>query len=231
MKNIGEDIWVHEDVMAMAGTELSLRMTIVRLTDGRLWVHSPTALSPELTSKINELGPLAFIVGASNGHNKWLQQWQQAFPDAALYVSGGIPKKLKLTHYHVLDDAFDNIWAEDLEREYMPGVSFFNESVFLHKKSQSLIVTDFIQNHSQETPQGLAGFVTKFIFRPLGFKGICVAPPLKMGFTIKDKGNFSDFVSKVQHWPFERIIVTHGNVIEADAKQIFSDLCRRFLRK
>jgi len=230
MKNIAEDIWVHEDQMKMAGAPLRLRMTVVRLSDGRLWVHSPTALSPALEQEVNNLGEVAFIVGASNGHNKWLQQWQQAFPEAGLYVSGGIPDKLHLTKYQLLDEHFDNLWHDDLEREYMPGVSFFQESVFLHKKSKSLIVTDFIQNYSDETPPGLAGVITKCIFRPLGFKGMCVAPPLKMGFTIKDKQSFADFVSRVKNWPFERIIVTHGDIIEDNAGEVFAGLCSRFFK-
>ncbi|WDE07188.1 DUF4336 domain-containing protein [Thalassomonas viridans] len=230
MRNIGEDIWVHEDVMIMAGAPLRLRMTIVRLSDGRLWLHSPTALSPALKQEVEALGPVTFLVGASNGHNKWLLQWQEAFPEAGLYVSGGIPKKLNLGKYHLLDEAFDNIWREDLEREYMPGVSFFNESVFLHKKTRSLIVTDFIQNHSDETPPGLAGVLTKCIFRPLGFKGKCLAPPLKMGFTIKNKVDFAAFVTRVKNWEFERIVVTHGDIIETDAGQVFAGLCERFFK-
>lgn len=215
--------------MSLAGTRLRLRMTIVRLADGSLWIHSPTALSPPLKKEIDELGPVKFIVEASNGHNLWLREWQDAFPDAVVHVGGGIPKKLKLTNCQVLDDSHENIWEEDLASEYMLGVPFFNESVFLHKKSRSLIVTDLIQNHSDERPSGFAGLVTKLIFEPIGFKGLCVAPPLKMGFMIKDKQNFRAFIQRVQNWDFERIIVTHGDIIEADAKQKFADLCARFL--
>jgi len=166
MKKIGENIWVHDDSMSLAGTQLRLRMTIVKLANGGLWIHSPTALSPELMQETEGLGSVSFIVGASNGHNIWLREWQDAFPDAVLYVSGGIPKKLKLTNYQVLDESHENIWEVDLAREYMLGVPFFNESVFLHKKTKSLIITDLIQNYSDERPSGLPGFVTKYIFEP-----------------------------------------------------------------
>ena len=228
MKKIGEDIWVHEDAMRLLGNQLRLRMTIVRLENGSLWVHSPTVLSPELMEETKKLGSVAFIVGASNGHNIWMREWQDAFPDAAIYVSGGIPKKIKLTNYQVLDESCENKWEDDLTCEHMLGVPFFMESVFLHKKTRSLIVTDLIQHYSEERPTGWAGFVTRFIFEPIGFKGICIAPPLKMGFMIKDKTNFALCIAKVQNWDFERIIVTHGDIIESDAKQIFAGLCERF---
>ena len=197
MKPVGKDIWVHEDAMRLAGTQLRLRMTIVKLENGGLWVHSPTKISPELKEKTEKLGKVSFIVGASNGHNSWLREWQEAFPDAVLYVSSGIPKKLKLTNYKVLAESNEDIWHADLAREYMPGVPFFNESVFLHKKTKSLIVTDLIQNHCDKRPSGLAGFVTKYIFEPIGVKGMCVAPPLKLGFMIKNKPEFTLFINRI----------------------------------
>ena len=230
MKGIGKNIWVHDDAMSLAGKQLGLRMTIVKLSNGGLWVHSPTALSPELIEEMDELGSVSFIVGASNGHNIWLREWQDAFPDAALYVSGGIPKKLKLTNYQVLGESHENIWEEDLAREFMLGVPFFSESVFLHRMTKSLIVTDLIQNYSDERSPGLDGFVTQYFFEPIGFKGTCVAPPLKIGFMIKDKSNFSLFIERILGWEFERIIVTHGDIIELNAKQVFANLCGRFVK-
>jgi len=231
MIKIGEDIWTHEDEMKLMCVQLGLRMTVVKLEDGGLWVHSPTALSPELKKEVESIGPVRFIVGASNGHNLWLQEWQQAFPDAKLYVSGGIPKKLKLTDYQLLDENFDNIWQQDLEHQAMPDTPFFNESVFLHKKTKSLIVTDLIQNYPAEACQpGFSGIILKYLLQPIGFKGMCIAPPLKMGFTIKDKERFSSFITKIKTWDFERIIVTHGDIIDTNATQIFTDLTERFLK-
>lgn len=230
MKEIGKNIWVHDDAMSLAGKQLGLRMTIVKLSNGGLWVHSPTAISPELMEEMEGLGSVSFIVGASNGHNIWLREWQDAFPDAVLYVSGGIPKKLKLTNYQILGESHENIWKEDLAWEFMLGVPFFSESVFLHKKTKSLIVTDLIQNYPDERPSGFSGFMTKYFFETLGFKGTCVAPPLKMGFMIKDKPNFTLFIEKILNWEFERIIVTHGDIIDVNAKQVFANLCERFTK-
>ena len=180
LKKLGENLWIHENTMPLiVGTRLRLRMTIVKLADGALWIHSPTALSPELKTAVEQLGPVTYIIGPSNGHNLWLQEWQEAYPKATLYVSAGIPKKLALKNYQILDEFHDNIWHEDLQHAYLQGASFFNESVFLHLASRSLLVTDLIQNHSDQRPAGIPGFITRFVFEPLGFKGFCIAPPLK----------------------------------------------------
>ena len=232
LKKLGENLWVHETTMPLvAGTRLRLRMTLVKLTDGALWIHSPTALSPELKTEVENLGAVTYIIGPSNSHNLWLQEWHEAYPKATLYVSAGIPKKSALKSYLILDEFYENIWHEDLKHAYLQGASLFNESVFLHLASKSLLVTDLIQNHSDHRPTGIPGFITRFVFEPLGFKGICIAPHLKWGFVIQDKEIFSSVIRKILHWNFDRIIVTHGDIIEKNALQVFTDLCTRFLRQ
>ena len=180
MIKVGEELWVHEDTMKLGVNSLRLRMTVVRLTEGGLWVHSPTALTPGLREQVEDIGPVTCLVAASNGHNAWLQEWREAFPDAALYVSGGIPGKLGLKAYHRLDADWINVWQNDFAHLFMTGVPFFDETLFLHQSSRSLILTDFIQNHSDPRPSGLAGLVARLVLEPIGFKDICIAPPLKL---------------------------------------------------
>ena len=231
MKKIGEQIWAHEDAMTLAGLQLGLRMTIVKLQDGRLWLHSPTKLSPELKQSIDELGEVAFIVGAGNGNNIWLSTWENAYPDAELYVSDGIPGKVQLKNPKLISAAKREIWPADFLQATMPEVPLLDETVFLHQPSKSLIVTDMIQHHDDHPPQKLSARIAKSLFGLLGFKGKCLAPPLKMGPVRKNKAAFSTFVEQVKSWDFEQIIVTHGAVIDKDAKQVFADLSQRLLVK
>jgi hypothetical protein len=230
MQQLGESIWVHEDAMSLGPTRLRLRMTVVKLDGGDLWVHSPTALTTGLKEQLQGIGSIKAIVGPNNAHNIWLSEWHTAFPDAELYISSGIPKKINLAHYQLLDRPWQNIWQEDLDHECTIGVPFFDESVFLHRKTASLIVTDLIQNHSDARPSGLAGLLTRFILEPIGFKRKCLAPPLKLGFMIKDKPQFKSFIEKLRTWEFVRIVVTHIDIIETDAKEIFLELTERLLR-
>ena len=226
MEKLSEDIWTHEDELKLPGTSLRLRMTIVRLTGGKLWVHSPTAISDELVRQTSELGDVGYIIGPNNAHNLFLVEWASAFPEAELIISKGIPKKLKLTDgFRLMDAAFDDPWAEDFELIYMPGVRFFDESVFLQKKSKSLILTDFIQNYdgAEQT------FMQRYVLAPLGFKGICIAPPLKLGFFHKDKSGFRESLQRIKQWQFDRIVVTHGDIIEEDAMAILDRLSSRFM--
>lgn len=232
MKKLAENIWTHEDQMPLMGTTLRLRTTIVKLASGKLWVHSPINLSSVLKAEIDDLGEVGYIVGPNNAHNMWIKQWHQAFPDAKLFVSAGIPKKIKLQPgvYEILDAESAKTWSEDMDSVFMGNTPMFNETDFLHKSSRSLIVTDIIQNHNDPTPKGLGGLVTRCIMRPLGFKGHCTAPPLNMGFMVKDKAAFKTYIETLRSWEFDRIIVTHGDVIEDNAKRTLLNLTEKFLK-
>jgi Domain of unknown function (DUF4336) len=225
MLRVAKDLWVHEDSIKLLLVPFGLRMTVVRLTGERLWVHSPTPLSNDLSAELEALGSVAFIVGAANGHNISLSQWHAAYPEAGLYVSPGIPKRIAIENYTRLDDSFVNAWYPQLDHQYIAGVPYFDESVFLHAASKSLIVTDFVQNHPAAAPGGLAGVIKRCVLEPLGFKGLCTPPQLRNPARIKNKAALASSLQTIKAWDFERIIMAHGAMVEADAKRLFDALC------
>ena len=229
MREIADNLWVHEDSMKMLGAKLAIRMSMAKLKDGSLWIHTPTPLTPDLQRSVESLGSVKHIVGASNGHNISLESWRRAFPDAAVYVAVGIPKKRpRLKDFTLLRDLTTPPWDNDLDQLHMEGVPFFDEYVFLHKESKSLLVTDYFQNHTNVEQKGFAKFLTKFVFEPIGFKGICLAPPLKMKLMVKDPQALRTSLDRLWQWDFERIIPGHGAILENNAKQIARQLCKRF---
>jgi hypothetical protein len=229
MRLLTEDVWVQEDAIKLGPVELKLRMTVVRLGNGELWVHSPTAISDSLRQEVDQLGKVGVLVAASNGHNLFLLDWIAAYPDARVYCSAGVPKKLPaLTEFSVLANSAGCPWPGDFQMQKLEGAPFFDESLFLHPASGSLIVTDFVQNYRNQTYTGLANVMSKLVLQPIGFKDICLAPPLRFKFMIKDRPAFVAGVEKVLSWQFERIIVTHGDIIEENAQATLARLCERF---
>ena len=227
MISVAENLWVHEDSIRLLLVPFGLRMTVARLTGGRLWIHSPTPLSSNLRDELESLGSVAYIAGAANGHNISLRQWHAAYPDARLYVSPGIPRRIDLQDYVLLDDSFVNPWFPELTHQFIAGVPYFDESVFFHAASKSLIVTDFVQDHSGAVPGLLAGAIKRCVLEPLGFRGLCTPPQLKNPARIKDKVAFASSLQRIRAWDFERIIVAHGKIVEADdnARKLFAALC------
>ena len=64
-----ENIWIVDgpNVRDM-GFMFTTRMTVVRLYDGSLWVDSPVTVPSETLSRITELGPVRYLVAATQRH-------------------------------------------------------------------------------------------------------------------------------------------------------------------
>lgn len=84
-----EKIWIADGPRVRdMGTMFPTRMTIVKLSDGSLWVESPVPSSSETLQQIGELGPVRYLVAATPRHVWRLNEWHTLFsPSATLGVS------------------------------------------------------------------------------------------------------------------------------------------------
>lgn len=229
MRKISTRMWVHEDSLPMFGIRLGLRMTIVKLSDNSLWMCTPTPHNPQLQERVAAMGELKYIVASSNGHNLFLEDWHRAFPDAAVYMAAKIPNKRPgLRSHALLRDADILPWQSDLETLPMDGVPLFDEHMFFHRRSKTLLVTDFIQNYTGVEQKGLGKIIAKLILEPIGFKGICLAPPLKTNFVVKNRSALRASLDRLWKLDIERVVPAHGDILEQDAKQGIRRLCQRF---
>jgi hypothetical protein len=225
MRAVDRNLWVHEHRWEVFGLSAWLRMTIVKLADGRLWIHSPTALSAEVRGAIDSLGEVGYLVAANNHHHSWLLAWHDAYPRAQVFVSRGLPKKVVgLRAFSLLEEIPQPAFQSDLSQVFMRGAPFFSETVFLHRASASLIVTDLVQNYAGAKPEGWLAMLTAPLFAALGFKGQCLAPPLKWSIVRKDDAAFGAVLRAILAWEVSRIIVTHGDVIEQNAAATLAEL-------
>ena len=207
MKKLATNIWVHDHITRLEdGRQLPLRLTVVRLSNKKLWIHAPTPLSNILKTQISNIGEVGYLFSGNNLHNMSFINWMKTFPKAEAWVTPGIPEKLPdLDNYNVLKE---NVWINDFDATSMKKVPKFDETVFYHFKSKSLIVTDLVQSHVKS--------------------GVYLAPPLLREGIIQDRKAFSDFIKHIKTWDFDRIVVTHGDIVEVQAKQKFSRICELF---
>ena len=71
------------------------RMTIVRLDCGDLFIHSPTALTPELKANVEALGTPRYLIGPSWLHYWWIPDWKRALPDVRIFVADGVRERAR----------------------------------------------------------------------------------------------------------------------------------------
>src|SRR4029434_6688512 len=88
-----EGVWVDSAPVRILGMPLTATMTVLRLSDGSLLVHSPVALTPERRAAIEALGPVAHLYAPNLYHHLEIGAWASAFPTARLHAPAGLRRK------------------------------------------------------------------------------------------------------------------------------------------
>ena len=161
----GDGMWGFEQLLCFANVSASIRMTVVRLADGGLWVNAPVAPTEECLTMLNELGTVKHIVLPVTAleHKAFFGPFVRRFPEATRWVSpgqygpfgsvplGGGPEKSSLPYRidGVLGEGAPPPWASEIESKIfyvdLPGnAGPVSETAFYHRPSKTLLVTDAV---------------------------------------------------------------------------------------
>jgi hypothetical protein len=212
-------IWLSSYPIHYAGCDFSARTTYVALKDGGLWVHSPGPLSAELRAQVDRLGPVRHIVAPGSYHYFYVSEWQRAYADAETWLCPGIERKRpELEFDWLLGDRAPQAWDNEFEQVLVRGNRAIWEVVFFHRESQTLIVTDLIENIGDQT-QG-TNFTLKLWWKAVFhmWNRAKPAPEYQLGW--RDKSAAKKSLERILEWDFARIILAHGDLIDVDAKQV-----------
>jgi hypothetical protein len=89
LTELAADLWVADAPPRYVRIEIGRRMTVPRLADGALWIHSPIRLDRQLRSELERLGRARFVVRASSRHGHlYMEQYEAEYPEAILTASG-----------------------------------------------------------------------------------------------------------------------------------------------
>lgn len=212
MRAIADDLWVVEGPQKFLIAEIGSRMTIVRLSDGNLWVHSPVQISDETADEIRALGPVRHIVAPNKVHHLQILPFAGRFPEAKLYVAPGLKKKRPdLDGATELSD--EALWPEDMDQLFFEGYPSANEIDFFHRRSRTLITTDIVVNVGPEAP-----WLTRLAFRLLG-RYDDFGPSLLEKIFITDRAAARRSLERLLAWEFDRVTLTHGQILEQGGRE------------
>lgn len=211
---LADDLWVCSQPLRFYGIEVGTRMTVVRLADGGLWLHSPVHPTPELRAAVDALGPVRWIVAPNRWHHLYVGDWQAAYPGAAAYGAAGLTKKRKdLVFAGALDDTAPAGWAGQIDQIVRRGAPAMGEVVFLHRKSRTLIASDSAHNFEPGVPAG-----TRMFFTLLGgWRGFRTTVVDRV--VTRDREKACASLERMLAWDFDRIVVCHGGVLDAGGKE------------
>ncbi len=211
-------VWLAEYPIRYAGARFNARMTVLRLTDGNLLIHSPCAIDTPLRDEIVKLGPVAHIVAPGNFHHFHIPSCQRAFPNAETWLCPGVERKRPDLHFDwMLGDRAPAAWDGTLDQVLIRGNRLIWEVAFYHRLSRTLVLVDLIENFTDHTPD--TNWALKLMFKALRmWNRPKPAPEYSMGWN--DKAAARASLERVLEWDFERIVIAHGDLIEQDAKNV-----------
>lgn len=221
LERIDEGIWSVRRPFSVAGLKLGTRMTVLRLPSGGLLLYSPVRLDAELQSALAELGPVEHILAPSKVHHLFVGDCVAAYPDAELLGAPGLPdKRADLSFAAVIDEtAPPAAWRGALEPFVLAGAPMMNEVMLLHAATRTLIVTDVAFNIERAD-----GWWTRGYLRMMGASG-GFRQSRMVHFAIRDKQAARASFDRVLARDFERVIVTHGDVLEQGGRDALGHVC------
>lgn len=204
------DLWSTEHEFGWQGGLITIpvRMTVLRLDDGRLVLHSPVPVSPELRAKLDALGPVGFIV-VPHAHGRFVTGVSQLYPDAQLMAAPKPPSRRRSADWQApLVDDPPATWAGQLECHLLRGFRL-NEVVLFQPSSRTLVLSDLCFNIRRSSSQ-----VARLFFRANGMWEHFGPSRLIRRIGVSDRAALQQSLEKVLAWDFERIIPGHGDVVE-----------------
>ena len=211
-------IWLQEYPIHFAGCDFNARMSVIKISDSQLMLHSPCELDAATKEAISVLGDVACIVAPGSYHHIYISSAQAAFPNADTYICPGIERKRPEIEFDwFLGDRPPELWMGTVDQVLVRGNRFIWEVAFFHQPSKTLLLADLIENITDETPNvnWLLKLWWKVVFDM--WDNPKAAPEYQMGW--KDKAAARKSLQKILQWDFKRIVMAHGDLIETDAKE------------
>jgi hypothetical protein len=211
LQELAKNIWTASVHHSFIGLHVGTRMTVIRLSSGKLLLHSPVALTEQLRSEIDSLGPVAHIVCPNLFHHMYASEAVATYPEALLHGPVALQRKRRdLRFGATLTDQPHPEWRNDLELLTIEG-SMLGETVFYHPATRTLITCDLVENF-RVSPHWL----TRNCLRLGGVLGHVGWHPL-LRLAYRDRKRARACVDRLLAWPFEQVVLAHGEPLTDDA--------------
>ncbi|KAF7513540.1 hypothetical protein GJ744_008834 [Endocarpon pusillum] len=225
------------------------RATIVQLQTGALAVFSPVALTDDVRSKVQSMGNnVKYISAMDIEHHIFITPWAKAYPQAEVIGVEGLPEKREkdpatkgITFSHVFtqsnkkDMRISEEFDEEFEYEFLHSHPS-KELIYYHKPSKTMIQADFIFNlpayeqYSKSGEGATSGVLTKLFTGVMNTRNDITWQRRFVWYVLssKDRAGFSESVKKMKRWELQRIVPSHGDVIESEAQSVFDKITQWF---
>lgn len=207
LAQLTEGVWIVDTPQSFYCLQFGARMTIVRLADGSLFMHSPIAIDDAMKAEIDALGSVAHIIAPNIYHHVNAKPASELYPSAKVHVAPGLDKKrADLRADATLGATPDPGWHGEIEPIPIDGY-MLNETVFVHHPSGTLLCSDLLENF--ETSDD---WFTRIFLKLNGVHG---KPGVSFALRIayRDKRAARRSIDTILEHPIDRIALAHGDPI------------------
>ena len=169
-------LWTFEQMLGVFYVHVPIRMTVVRMDGGGLFVYAPVAPTKECLSLLQPLidahGPVRYIVlpSVAPEHKVLAGPFARQFPRAELYATDkqyafplnlpsaflGFPRKINKLPASSTADGARGLFGDEFDFEILTAKasreSVYQEAAFVHRPSKTLLLCDAIISTSAEPP-------------------------------------------------------------------------------
>lgn len=222
LKTFAEGLWTATTPIRFAMTWFPHVMTVVRLANGDLLLHSPCGASNDLLHDIDNLGRVAHVVAPNWFHDLYLREYRNLYPKATFWAPAFLQRQQRSIVDAALDSGARPPWYDEMPHASLRGLLTFDECLFFHTATRTLIVADLLMNAA---PSPSMPALTRLGYRFFGLDGSVKVFPILQWFGIRERGSVHEAASRVFKWNPDRLIVGHGTPIQ---EHVATELHRAF---
>jgi hypothetical protein len=195
------------------------RMTVVRLADSRLVVWSAIALDDKETATLEAFGRPAFLIVPNDHHRLDAKAWKERYPQVRVVAPEG--SRAKVEKMVPVDTTAPDFGDPDVEFVTVAGTREREAALVVRTRNgATLVLNDLVGNIRDAS--GISGR----LLRLAGFAGKSARIPRVVKWNLVKDANAlrAQLLQWAEIASLKRILVSHGEPIEANPQQTLRDL-------
>jgi hypothetical protein len=201
--------------------EVPRRMTVVRLSDGRLVIYSAIALDESEMTELEQFGTPTYLIVPNDLHRMDARVWKDRYPHIIVIAPAAARGKVERV---VSVQATEVDFGDPLVRMIaVPGTGQREAALVVDSASgTTLILNDLIFNLANR--DGVSGW----LFRTIGVTGD--RPHIPAVVAMREVVDKDALRAQLERWSLlpnlKRVVISHGSIIDHGAAQVLGRIAR-----
>jgi hypothetical protein len=210
-----DDVWLTNEPVRIVGMKLTATMTVIRLPDSGLLLHSPVAMTKQRRGFVESLGTVTHLYAPNTFHHLWIGDWAREFRDACVHAPAALRKKrpdLRVDRAHDIDSP--GALRESFDEVHVDGFAL-EESLLVHRASSMLVVADLVHNVGRPADKW-----TTFYSKAMGFYDRVAISRIIRWTAFSNTAATRKSIDRLADCNFERMVMGHGAPVDHDAREV-----------